>query len=123
MNKLVVLTAALAFTLMVSCVSNNEEDLPKNLGGCDSLSVTYTKDISVMISSSTCLSCHSAQTANGGIILETYHDVSGHAEKMLTSLSWLPNEPAARYMPPGGPKFSECNISKIRAWIAAGKPE
>lgn len=114
----------LLFTItisVVSCVSNKEEDIPKKPGGCDTLSMSYAANIASIFENNRCLDCHNAQTATAGIILDNYQSVVNNAEKIYPAISWPPGFPAAKQMPAGGPKVSQCEIDKFAAWMNQGK--
>ena len=67
-------------------------------------------------------SCHNAQGASGGVVLENYAGVKSSVDsgKLLSSITWDGN---ASQMPKDSPSpLSDCSIAKIRKWIDAGAP-
>ncbi len=90
-----------------------------NCNSCDSSVFTYSAAISVIMSTN-CTGCHSGSNASGGINLSTYSGIktvadNGHLVGALTQA------PGFIAMPPGG-MLSDCNISQIEKWVAAGAP-
>jgi hypothetical protein len=106
-----------------SCSKTNEDKLSgndTNIQNCDTTNMSYSNDI-VPILSDYCYACHGKNTNDGsdGIILEEYGNISGRAINgtlmgVITHASGFPA------MPQDGPKLSDCNINKIRAWINNG---
>jgi len=84
---------------------------------CDTLIVTYSATV-LPILNTHCRLCHSGPNANNGIRVDDYASV-----KQLVSngklLGTITHSPGFSPMPQGG-KLSECNIAKIREWIARG---
>ncbi len=83
--------------------------------GCDSLSFTYNKDI-VRIINTNCVSCHSTGST---ILLNSYAEVKARADdgKLWGSINHLSGYKA---MPSDFSYLSDCDIGKIRNWIANG---
>lgn len=105
-----------------SCYYDKEELVyPTNTNTCDTVGMTYSKDIQpIMVSY--CNSCHAAPAgAGGGIVLDNYAQL-----KLYTGGGNLVNRlittDASLLMPKGGPKLSDCNIAKVNAWVNAGAP-
>jgi hypothetical protein len=91
-----------------------------NTGGtttsCNLDNVTYSATISPILSTS-CISCHSASNAKGGIILTDY----SHVQSVATSgkLVGVITQNGYPLMPLGN-SLSSCNISQIETWVTAG---
>lgn len=88
---------------------------------CDTTKFTFAAAI-VPILSNYCYSCHataSAPGSGGGIILDTYNGVLIEAQngKLLGDLQ---HASGYNYMPLGGAQLSECKITQVSKWIAAG---
>ena len=85
---------------------------------CDTLIVTYSATV-LPILNTHCRLCHSGPNANNGIRVDDYASV-----KQLVSngklLGTITHSPGFSPMPQGANKLSECNIAKIRQWIARG---
>lgn len=89
----------------------------QDTSNCTNATVSYTADVSKLISSS-CLGCHSGSSASGGINLSTYAGVKAVANsgKLYNSVA---QNGSAVAMPPAQ-KLSTCDISKIKSWVDAG---
>ena len=88
---------------------------------CDTTKFTFAAAI-VPILSANCYSCHatsSAPSVGGNIILDTYTGVLAEAQngKLLGDLQ---HAQGFNYMPLGGSQLSECKITQVSKWIAAG---
>lgn len=123
--KLVWGLVLLAF--VTACTKSNEEDertdSPNNGGSnnCNTANMRFATDI-VSILQTNCYACHSsANLAVSGISLEGYSNVKARVDdgRLLGAITH-----ASGYspMPQGGPKLTDCNISKIRSWINSGAP-
>ncbi len=88
---------------------------------CDTTKFTYTGAIAPMMKSY-CNSCHAtaaASASGGGIILDTYTGIQTQAlnGKLMGTMQHTSGFSA---MPKGGAKLSDCKITQVRRWIAAG---
>ncbi len=106
-------------------VANQTPEMPDTvLSHCDSLGITYTKDIKAIMDQSCATGgCHDAGTASGSIILETYDQVKDQALNgvcFLTSIKW---ESGCSTMPQGQAQLSAETIDKIDCWIENNTPE
>jgi hypothetical protein len=103
-----------------SCYYDDYETLYGNAAACDTSAVTFSQDIKALIGQN-CEGCHNGMSANGGLIL------SGHQNTAAAALNGSLIDRTTRsagdplLMPPGG-ALSNCDISKLRAWIAQGAP-
>ena len=89
---------------------------------CDTTAIKYSIDVTNILSNS-CYICHGGNaSAGGGIKLDTYTGVKAMVNngKLLKSIT---HAPGASPMPKSGAKLSDCNISKIAAWINQGAPQ
>ncbi|SFO59771.1 Cytochrome C oxidase, cbb3-type, subunit III [Chitinophaga sp. YR627] len=114
-------------TIIVSCSKSNEQDItnpPGNGGGggggntCDTVNMKYATDVLPILQSS-CYSCHGNGNVSGGVSLGSYASVKTQADNgnLVGVITHAAGYPA---MPQGGAKLSDCNINKIKAWIARG---
>lgn len=117
MLKLFKISGLLLLCLFVfSC---GKEDDPV-VDSCVKTGLTYTKDIKTLLASCAVVGCH-----NSGSLVGSY---ANYADTKI-SVGFGRLSGALRHttgfsaMPKGGTKLSDCNISKIEAWIAAGMPE
>lgn len=85
---------------------------------CDTTTFTYAAAIVPLINSN-CKGCHNPGFLSGGLDLTSYANVRTIAlnGKLMGSVDHLPGFPA---MPKGTAKMSDCKITQIRKWIAAG---
>jgi hypothetical protein len=85
---------------------------------CDTANVAYTTHVKAIMDGF-CVSCHPVGNSTG-IFLDSRSGVQAAitSGKLIPAIKWTgPNT-----MPQGGPKLSDCNISKIEQWIANGMP-
>ena len=89
----------------------------QDTSNCVSTSVSYSTDVSKIISAS-CVGCHSGTSASGGINLSTYTGVKAAAStgKLYNSIA---QNGSAVAMPPAQ-KLSTCDISRIKVWVDTG---
>lgn len=85
---------------------------------CDTTKFTYNLSIKPMMTKY-CNGCHNTSSANGGVILDTHAGVKAQvtANRLLGSLEGLSG---FSFMPKGGKKLSDCEITIIKKWINAG---
>ena len=126
MKKLsfILLITAISFA---SCYYDNLSELhPPGSGVCDTAGVvTYNNQVSKIYENfcGTNGSCHSANLANGGIILDSYQEAYLVDDStLIASIEHTGSNPVT-YMPQGEAMLSECNINTIKKWIATGKAE
>jgi len=121
-NLLFLLLPLLALT---GCYYDNEEELYPNPPECDTTNVTYSATILPIIRDN-CFVCHNANPPQGNIFLGDYASISAAAqipEGQSGSLyGAITHNPDNFPMPKSGTQLSDCNISKIKAWINAGTP-
>jgi mono/diheme cytochrome c family protein len=80
----------------------------------------YMVDV-VPILQQNCYRCHGASTNSGssGIVLEGHGNLKPYAESG-TLIGVITHAEGFAPMPGDGGKLSDCNINKIRSWIANG---
>ncbi len=104
-------------TTGAGCKYDNQILLPST---CDTAIVTFSGNVQPILNTY-CTSCHSGANANNGIRVENYTTV-----KMLIPngklLGTITHSRGFSPMPLGANKLSDCNIAKIRVWIAVGAP-
>ncbi len=66
--------------------------------------------------------CHTTANPNGAVILDTYKGTQATVTggKLINALKYVTG--GSKNMPPAG-KISDCDISKVEAWIKRGAPE
>ncbi len=121
MNKNIIwlLGIVIAFCFS-SCYYDVEDELYPSSGACDTLNITYSQTIAPLINSN-CNSCHSASSAQGNVVLDTYAALKTYADngKLLGVIN---HSSGYSPMPKNQSKLSTCNISKITIWINQGTP-
>lgn len=102
--------------VLISCKSDNEEDLFNN-SNCDTLGVSYVQFVAPLMVSH-CNSCHSS----GSIITSNYISLKTIAlnGRLMGSVN---HEQGYLPMPQGQPKLQECLRLKLGAWVNAGALE
>jgi hypothetical protein len=126
--KKVFSTMAIVAVLAYACSKGGDSagsgpiDPPPGGGNtdCDSTNSQYLADI-VPILTGNCYRCHGAATNSGsfGIVLEGYNNLKPYAESG-TLIGVVTHASGYTPMPEDGGKLSDCNINKIRSWIANG---
>ncbi len=112
------------FLLSVCVATGCSQDKEDELTSCntDPSNVQYASAITGILSRNGCYGCHSGSgTLGGRIVLDNYAGVKIVADngKLVGSIN---HAPGFSPMPKGSAKISNCDISKIQAWVAAGAP-
>ncbi|GAA3921917.1 cytochrome c [Hymenobacter algoricola] len=107
---------------MSSCTYDNGEDFlaSRPVVSCDSTAVTYGVTISAIMDRN-CRTCHSQQSPSSGINLNDYAQVKRIADngRLVGSITHTPGFVA---MPQNTPKLSDCDVNRIKKWVASGAP-
>jgi hypothetical protein len=122
MRLLIIPLLFITLASLAGCYYDKEEELYAGTGGpCITVNTSYQTDIQVILQRNGCLGCHNAASAQGNIVLEGYNNVKSLAAsgQLYGAVSHTGNYSP---MPKGGARISNCDISKIRAWIDAGTP-
>ena len=115
--------------LVAACSGNKARQ--DTVGGgnntpCTTTNTTYAAGVSAIINGNGCLGCHGA-TPSAPFSLQTYDQVKAKAAETRNGNSVLYGAVAHLSgfspMPQGRGKLSDCDISKIKAWIDAGMPQ
>ncbi len=88
---------------------------------CDTNNFAFSTAIQPLINKN-CVGCHNATLASGGIRLDSYTAVKAQADNGYL-LGTISHQNGFASMPQGGAKFSDCQITQVRKWIAAGSPD
>lgn len=105
-----------------SCYYDNREELyPKQ--GCDTMNVSFAAFVKPKIDAQ-CKACHSGGSPSGGVLLTTHAEIQAEAKsgRLYGVLAWIPPYTGPKQMPPGGPKWSDCDLKKLKSWINKGAP-
>ena len=89
----------------------------EDVANCISTNMSFKTNISPIIDTN-CKGCHNANNPSGGIDLSTFDNVKKYADSgvLVGVITQAPNYIAM----PVGSKLSQCNIDKIKSWIADG---
>ncbi|MEO7291790.1 MAG: hypothetical protein ABIW34_01720 [Ginsengibacter sp.] len=116
--KYLVFIALISIVFIQGCYYDNKDLLDP--ATCDTTFVTYSASVNPVLTAY-CVGCHAGANAPLGVSLDTYSGVKTQAfnGKLFGTINhssgFIP-------MPKNGNKLSDCNIAKIRVWIAAGAP-
>lgn len=125
--KKVFSTLALVAVIAYSCSKGGDDgggpvDPPPGGGNnnCDTVNQQYLADV-VPILTNNCYRCHGSTTNSQsmGIVLEGYSNLKPYAESG-TLVGVITHAQGFTPMPEDGGKLSDCNINKIKSWIANG---
>lgn len=97
----------------------NQGALDNFCNECDTTTVTYSKSIAPILTAK-CKGCHQGSNPGGGISLVTYTDAFAIAQNGSFYGSVIQDGSFSSM--PKGSKLPDCDIAKIRIWIAAGSP-
>lgn len=109
----------LLITGLTSCYYDKANELYPD-PGCVITEVKYSTDIQAIVGTSCSYSgCHEARNPAGNIDLTTYAGLKAMLQtgQLVGSITHASGYSA---MPKNTGKLSDCNISRIRAWIDAG---
>lgn len=117
-KTLVIITA-----ITSSCYYDNKEELYPGQTKCDTTNVSFAKDIKPQIDAQ-CIGCHNTQSPTAGVSLSTHAEIQVYAKsgQLHGVLAWIAPYTGSKQMPPNGPKWSNCNLSKLKSWIDKGAP-
>ncbi|MCG8410514.1 MAG: hypothetical protein MI739_04420 [Bacteroidales bacterium] len=117
-NRFISATIILSIFLSYSCTFDSEEEFFKNYY-CDTTNITYN-DLTYIFTD-ICAVCHSQTiTYRDGILTDTYESTKLSIKTGLVIPSIKHTGPYP--MPYQQPKLSDCDITKIEAWINARFP-
>lgn len=135
MKKLIVwLPAAMlgCAMLILSCSKSNEATVgqggntdttgtggnPGSGNGCDTANMQYAANVRPILQAN-CYSCHGNGASSGGVTLDSYNGVKAQVNNG-NLIGTITHASGYSPMPRGGAKLSDCDINKIRGWIARG---
>ncbi|MDB5233596.1 MAG: hypothetical protein JWR44_589 [Hymenobacter sp.] len=121
---LLVAAGAALLTVTPSCSYSHGDPVPLNLATCDTTArITYNAVIAPIFAQH-CLECHATSKASalgGGNIFDNYTAVSRYPNASL--LGSIKQAPGYDAMPKGRARISDCEIARIRVWMATGEAE
>jgi hypothetical protein len=117
---------ALAFLLIAgfnACYYDNKQDLYPGQSICDTVNVSFAKQIKPLIDAQ-CVGCHNTASPEAGVSLSTHAEILVFAKtgQLYGVLARIPPFTQAQFMPPGAPKWENCNLAKLKSWIDKGAP-
>lgn len=117
-RSLLYIWALIFFISALGGCSKASEDMLITAQQCDTSGMKYSADILPIITTN-CYPCHANGIVNGNVSLGGYANLKAQANNgnlvgVITHASGYPP------MPDNGGKLSDCEINKIKAWIAAG---
>lgn len=124
LNKSILkLSVSLIFLLAISSCVYEKEDILYPPGNCDTANPTYSLMVQPIISAN-CYSCHStanSAVSGGGNQLDSYAKLKVFVDngKLVGAIS---HSAGFSPMPKNSAKLNDCDINKIKAWVAAGAP-
>lgn len=114
------LSGGLIALAVSSCYNDNKEDIYQNNpdgNNCETDSVTYSADVSLVFKNSCALSgCHAGTSPAANLDLSDYSQAKDRSSQIVNRING-----EGSIMPPGG-SLSDCNIEKIETWVADGAP-
>lgn len=114
----------LIFSLsLFSCSRNNETDLQavdpvSSPAVCNTANMKFSTDIAPILQVN-CNSCHNVSRPLGAVITDNFNGVKMIAENG-TLVGTITHASGFSPMPKGKPKLADCDINKIKAWVAQG---
>ena len=111
---LCVLTAAVI--IMSGCYYDKENLLyPGSTIDCTVVNARFTDVKPIILTKCATAGCHNTASAAGGIVLETYAQISSNASMIDQRVI------KDKTMPPSAP-LSAADIATLKCWISAGSP-
>jgi mono/diheme cytochrome c family protein len=86
---------------------------------CDTTQFTYSKTIAPLLQTH-CTGCHNSASAAGGSLMD-YASVYAAVQNGRV-IGDITHSPGYNAMPQGSSQLSDCQITQIEKWIAAGAP-
>jgi hypothetical protein len=119
-HKYLILPYAAVLLFLTHCTYDNSVDSYGNTAACDTAAVTFSQDIKALIDQN-CEGCHNGMSANGGLVLSGHQNTAAAAlnGSLIDRMTRSTGDPLL--MPPSG-ALSDCDISKLHAWIGEGAP-
>ncbi|MEI6950205.1 c-type cytochrome [Paraflavisolibacter sp. H34] len=118
------LTITISGLIFVACSKDDEQtvsqpDTPAGGGNtCVTANMKFSTDIKPILQAN-CFACHGNGLTRDGVNLDTYANVKTVADNGRL-VGAITHASGFTPMPRNAPKLSDCDISKIQAWIAQG---
>lgn len=116
--QLIIVIVSAIVTFQACSKDSEDQQQQQPPGTCNTQDMKYTVNI-VPILTANCFECHGNGTATSGVNLETYSSVKSLADngKLVGVVS---HAAGFKQMPYNKPKLSDCDINRIKSWVAAG---
>ena len=123
LSRILLLGAVTLLGSAAGCTYANGDQAPIVVP-CDATSqtATYSGVISPIFDAN-CRQCHAsnvASTLGGGVVLGDYQSIKRYG--IVSLLGSIEHTPGYLPMPKGRAKMAECDIIRIKVWLAAGAP-
>ncbi|MEM6634086.1 MAG: hypothetical protein AAF694_30700 [Bacteroidota bacterium] len=109
--------AIMAMVALAGCYYDLGEEL-RTSNECPPDSISFTAQV-LPILDVQCNSCHSAQAAFGGVVLDAYDSVLVYVNDG-SLLGSIKHEGGFSPMPPDQSKIPECEIQQLTIWVNEG---
>lgn len=114
--------AAVLLVLVTGCNYSHGPDPAPQPASCDTTAVTYAGVISPIFDTN-CRQCHGKavyKKSGGSNDLSDYKSIKDQPAGLIVHC--IQHDPGYAAMPIGGAKLADCDIERIKAWMAAGQP-
>lgn len=121
MKKILICLTVISVVIAACSKTNEEAENANNTQGpaaCDTINMKYTANVKPILEAN-CYGCHGSGQSTGGVNIETYNRVKQLVDNGLL-IGVITHATGYSAMPKGKPKLSDCDINKIRGWIARG---
>ena len=109
-------------SMLSSCYYDKEEVLyPVSADGCDTVNITYTDHIEVIMVKN-CNGCHGGSFPQGGIRTDSYDDLKTISENGKLG-GTVNHEAGYAPMPKDKPQLQDCDLRQINIWIENSSPQ
>ena len=115
--------AVITMVYTSSCYYDNQQELYPGQAQCDTANVGFAKNIKSLIDAQ-CVGCHNTAAPTAGVALSTHAEILVYAKsgQLYGVLARIAPYTQQQFMPPGGAKWNDCNLSKLKSWIDKGAP-
>lgn len=111
----VLIATVVPASLLVKCSADKQDIKSPPPNECAAVQAKFAADVQPLIVSR-CAGCHSTASKAGGIVLESYADISSKASA-INDAAILNDR-----MPKSGAKLTAAQKAIIKCWISSGTP-
>ncbi len=109
--------SATQIALIAKWINQGAKKVDCNSSSCDTLNVTYTKQVSKLLTAN-CVGCHNAAKPSGSVLLDTYDNA-----KQFTLNGNVVGSVLGGTMPKGATPLNACNKRILQLWAANACPQ